>query len=150
MRLLVQKVNKASVLVSNKIVGKINKGLLVFQGVDLNDTEDDIEWVVKKTINLRIFKDENKIMNLSVREVDGDILVVSQFTLMASVKKGNRPSYINAANKNHAELFYNKFTERLSDIHNRNIQSGIFRADMQVELINDGPTTIWIDSKKRD
>jgi len=150
MRLLVQKVNKASVLVSNKIVGKINKGLLVFQGVDLNDTEDDIEWVVKKTINLRIFKDENKIMNLSVREVDGDILVVSQFTLMASVKKGNRPSYMNAANKNHAELFYNKFTERLSDIHNRNIQSGIFRADMQVELINDGPTTIWIDSKKRD
>ena len=150
MRLLIQKVNKASVQVSNKIVGKINKGLLVFQGVDLNDTEDDIEWVVKKTINLRIFKDENKIMNLSVREVDGDILVVSQFTLMASVKKGNRPSYMNAANKNHAELFYNKFTERLSDIHNRNIQSGIFRADMQVELINDGPTTIWIDSKKRD
>ena len=150
MRLLVQKVNKASVLVSNKIVGKINKGLLVFQGVDLNDTEDDIDWVVKKIINLRIFKDENKIMNLSVREVDGDILVVSQFTLMASVKKGNRPSYMNAANKNHAELFYNKFTERLSDIHNRNIQSGIFRADMQVELINDGPTTIWIDSKKRD
>ena len=150
MRLLVQKVNKASVLVSNKIVGKINKGLLVFQGVDLNDTEDDIDWVVKKIINLRIFKDENKIMNLSVREVDGDILVVSQFTLMASVKKGNRPSYINAANKNHAEFFYNKFIERLSDIHNRDIQSGIFRADMQVELINDGPTTIWIDSKKRD
>ena len=150
MRLLIQKVNEAKVLVSGKVVGKINKGLLIFLGVDIADTDDDISWLVKKTMNLRIFNDSNDIMNLSVKDVEADILVVSQFTLMASVKKGNRPSYINAANKNHAISMYNKFIDHLSISHISSIQSGIFSADMQVKLINDGPTTIWIDSKRRE
>ena len=146
MRLLVQKVNKASVLVSNKIVGKINKGLLVFQGVDLNDTEDDIDWVVKKIINLRIFKDENKIMNLSVREVDGDILVVSQFTLYADIKKGNRPSFTNAAKPIIAINIYQKFIDELQAVINTKIKTGQFGADMKIELINDGPVTIILEN----
>ena len=150
MRLLIQKVNEVTVLVSNKVVGKINKGLLIFQGVDEADTHDDISWLVRKVVNLRIFNDSNNIMNLSVKDVEGDILVVSQFTLMASVKKGNRPSYIRAANKNHAISMYKKFIDHLNNSHIKSIQSGIFRADMQVKLINDGPTTIWIDSKKRE
>tara|TARA_B100001057_G_scaffold47935_1_gene42717 strand:- start:404 stop:856 length:453 start_codon:yes stop_codon:yes gene_type:complete len=150
MRLLIQKVNEAKVLVSSKVVGKINKGLLIFQGVDEVDTQDDISWLVNKVINLRIFNDSNNIMNLSVKDIEGDILVVSQFTLMASVKKGNRPSYKKAANKNHAISMYKKFIDDLNTSHIRSIRSGIFRADMQVKLINDGPTTIWIDSKKRE
>ena len=150
MRLLIQKVNEVTVLVSNKVVGKINKGLLIFQGVDEADTHDDISWLVRKVVNLRIFNDSNNIMNLSVKDVEGDILVVSQFTLMASVKKGNRPSYIRAANKNHAISMYKKFIDHLNTSHIKSIQSGIFRADMQVKLTNDGPTTIWIDSKKRE
>lgn len=150
MRLLIQKVNEAKVLVSSKVVGKINKGLLIFQGVDEVDTQDDISWLVNKVINLRIFNDSNNIMNLSIKDIEGDILVVSQFTLMASVKKGNRPSYKKAANKNHAISMYKKFIDDLNTSHIRSIRSGIFRADMQVKLINDGPTTIWIDSKKRE
>lgn len=149
MRILIQRVEEAKVLVLNEVVGRIDKGLLIFQGVDDDDDHHDIKWLVNKVVNLRIFNDSNNTMNLSVKDIDGEILVVSQFTLMASIKKGNRPSYIKASNKDQANLMYKKFISDLEFLSEKPVKSGIFRANMKVELINDGPVTIWMDSKDK-
>ena len=150
MRLLIQKVKNAKVLVSGLEVGKISKGLLVFQAVEDIDNQKDIDWLVNKIINLRIFNDSNGIMNISVKETDGDILVVSQFTLMASIKKGNRPSYARASDKNYAKIMYEKFIKDLSNSFEKKIECGVFGANMEVELVNDGPITILMDSKNKE
>ena len=149
MRILIQRVEEAKVLVLNEVVGRIHKGLLIFQGVEDDDDHHDIKWLVNKVVNLRIFNDSNNTMNLSVKDIDGEILVVSQFTLMASIKKGNRPSYIKASNKDQANLMYKKFISDLEFLLEKPVKSGIFRANMKVELINDGPVTIWMDSKDK-
>lgn len=150
MRIVIQRVSRASVKVDNVVTGEIGNGLLVLVGIEDADTNEDIEWVSKKIVNLRIFDDENKIPNLSVKEVAGDILVVSQFTLQASVKKGNRPSYIKASKADIAIPIYEKFLMQLENDLGRQIYKGVFGADMKVELVNDGPITIWIDTKKRE
>tara|TARA_B110000003_G_C16432679_1_gene450748 strand:- start:169 stop:621 length:453 start_codon:yes stop_codon:yes gene_type:complete len=150
MRLLIQKVKNAKVLVSGLEVGKISKGLLVFQAVEDIDNQKDIDWLVNKIINLRIFNDSNGVMNISVKEAGGDILVVSQFTLMASIKKGNRPSYARASDKNYAKIMYEKFIKDLSNSFEKKIECGVFRANMEVELVNDGPITILMDSKNKE
>lgn len=150
MRIVIQRVSRASVKVDNVVTGETGNGLLVLVGIEDADTNEDIEWVSKKIVNLRIFDDENKIPNLSVKEVAGDILVVSQFTLQASVKKGNRPSYIKASKADIAIPIYEKFLMQLENDLGRQIYKGVFGADMKVELVNDGPITIWIDTKKRE
>lgn len=150
MRVLIQRVSHASVEVDKKICGKINHGLLVLLGIEDNDTQDDIEWLSNKIINLRIFNDENGVMNLSLKDVDGQILLVSQFTLHASTKKGNRPSYIKASKPDIAVPLYEKMIEQLTNDSGKKTESGIFGADMKVSLLNDGPVTIWIDSKNKE
>jgi len=150
MRTIIQRVQHASVKVDKEITGKINHGLLILVGFEPEDTLEDFEWISKKIIQLRIFNDENSVMNLDVKQVNGDLLVVSQFTLHASTKKGNRPSYIKASKPNEAELQYNTFLNVVSKYHNSEIQTGIFGADMKVELLNDGPVTIYIDSKNKE
>jgi len=147
MRLVIQKVNSSSVKVDNKIVNKIDRGLMILVGFTEGDTLEDINYAVKKVVNLRIFEDDNDIMNLSVLDIKGEILSISQFTLYGDTKKGNRPSYINALGSEKAEPLYKKFNELL----NKEVPtySGIFGADMKVELINDGPTTIIIDTKNK-
>ncbi len=149
MRTVIQRVLEASVTINQKKVASIQKGLLILLGVEDEDTQDDIDWMCKKIVNLRIFPDENGIMNVSVLDSDGDIIVVSQFTLYASTKKGNRPSYIKAAKPDIAIPLYKKFVERLQIELGKSIQTGDFGADMKVGLINDGPVTIIIDSKLR-
>ena len=150
MRLLIQRVSEASVTIDGKIKSSIGKGLLVFLGIEDNDNEEDIDFMCKKTIYLRIFDDENGVMNKSILETDGEILVVSQFTLLASTKKGNRPSYIRAAKPDVSIPLYRQFCITLSEMLGKPVQTGEFGADMQVQLINDGPVTIWIDSKMRE
>ena len=150
MRILIQRVKKASVTIEGKLISLINKGLLVFIGICEEDGDEDIEWLTKKIANMRLFDDENGVMNLSVTDIDGDILAVSQFTLMASTKKGNRPSYIKAAKPDISIPLYEKFCTEMEIAANRTIKRGIFGADMKVELINDGPVTIYIDSKNRE
>ncbi len=150
MRILIQRVTEASVLVDQKEKSRIEKGLLVFVGIEDTDNEKDVDYLCKKTVNLRIFDDEKGIMNKSVIDIDGEILVVSQFTLHASTKKGNRPSYIRAAKPNHSIPIYEEFCEKLSQLMNKEIKTGIFGAYMTVSLVNDGPVTIWIDSKNRE
>lgn len=150
MRVLIQRVSHASVEVDKKICGKINQGLLVLLGIEDNDTQDDIEWLSNKIINLRIFNDENGVMNLSLKDVDGQIILVSQFTLHASTKKGNRPSYIKASKPDIAVPLYEKMIEQLTNDSGKKTESGIFGADMKVSLLNDGPVTIWIDSKNKE
>lgn len=150
MRVIIQRVSKASVTVEDKTTGEIDSGLLVLVGIEDLDTFDDVLWLSNKITNLRIFSDENKIMNLSVKEVGGSILLVSQFTLHASTKKGLRPSYIKASKPEFAIPLYEKFIEQLQLDLNKKIQTGIFGADMKVNLINDGPVTIIIDSKNRE
>ncbi len=150
MRVVIQRVSKASVSVDNKITGQISKGFMILVGFENDDTLEDIKWLSSKIVKLRVFPDENDVMNKSILEVGGDILLVSQFTLHASTKKGNRPSYIRAAKNDVAEPLYDKFTEELSKWMNKTIQTGIFGADMQVELINDGPVTIIIDTKLKE
>ena len=150
MRLLIQRVKQAKVKVENKVVAKISKGILIFQGVENDDDETDISWLVNKVLNLRIFNDSNKVMNLSVKNIEGQILVVSQFTLMASTKKGNRPSYIKASGIDFASIMYDKFISRLKGSPEIKVESGVFRADMDIKLINDGPVTIWLDSKNKE
>jgi len=150
MRLVIQRVSEASVQVNNKIVGQISHGLLILVGVEDSDTQEDIEWLANKAVNLRVFNDENGVMNKSVLETNGEILVVSQFTLMASTKKGNRPSYIRASKPEFSEKMYEKFKERLSVLLYKKVEAGIFGADMKVSLLNDGPVTLWIDSKNRE
>lgn len=149
MRLLVQRVSEASVKIEGKINGEISKGLLLFVGIGEDDTQDDIDWLIKKAIGLRIFSDEEGKMNLSSEDVKAEFLVISQFTLHASTKKGNRPSYIKAARPEQAIPLYESFIKQLSTVQNEKVASGIFGADMKVSLINDGPVTIWIDSKNK-
>lgn len=150
MRLLIQRVRKASVYINNKQNSVIEKGLLILIGVENEDTQEDIEFLTKKAANLRIFDDEDGVMNKSVIDTNGDIMVVSQFTLHASTKKGNRPSYIRAAKPAVSIPLYEKFCKSLSELVGKEVKTGEFGADMQVELVNDGPVTIWIDSKNRE
>lgn len=149
MRVLIQRVARASVTIGGERVAEIDKGLLVFVGVATDDTESDVDYLVKKTSQLRIFDDENGVMNLDVRQVDGEVLVVSQFTLQAATRKGNRPSYIHAAGEAVAVPLYESFKAKLSTALGKPIPCGRFGADMKVELLNDGPVTIWIDSVER-
>ena len=150
MRVLIQRVKEASVMVDDKVISLIHNGLLVFLGVTDDDNRDDILWLTKKIANIRLFDDENGVMNRSVVDVDGDILTVSQFTLMASTKKGNRPSYIKAAKPEISVPLYEEFCAEMELAINKPIQRGIFGADMKVRLLNDGPVTIFIDSKNRE
>jgi D-aminoacyl-tRNA deacylase len=150
MRVVLQRVSQASVTVDSKIVADIQKGLLVLVGIEDADTQEDIDWLVGKIIKMRIFGDENDVMNCSVQDIDGDIVVVSQFTLHASTKKGNRPSYIKASKPEFAIQMYENFVKSLEKEFNKKIQTGIFGADMKVSLLNDGPVTILIDSKNKE
>lgn len=150
MRIVIQKVSRASVAVENKTVATIGKGLLVLLGIEDADTDDDIDWLVKKMVQLRIFDDENGVMNLSVQDIDGDVLIVSQFTLHASTKKGNRPSYIRASKPEFAVPMYEKFILKTEENLGKKVGTGIFGAMMEVSLVNDGPVTIIIDSKQKD
>ena len=150
MRVVIQRVSEASVTVDHSLITSMAKGLLVLVGIEDADTEEDTFWLSNKIINLRIFDDENGVPNISIKDIDGDILVVSQFTLQASTKKGNRPSYIKASKAEIAIPLYEKFVIQLSKDLGKKIQTGIFGADMKVALINDGPVTIIIDSKNRD
>lgn len=150
MRTVVQRVKHASVTIDEKIKSKIEKGLLVLVGVEDADTEEDIEYLTSKISMLRIFDDENGVMNKSVQDVDGQILVVSQFTLFAATKKGNRPSYIRASKGEFAIPMYETFCKKMYEKTGKEIGTGEFGADMKVELLNDGPVTIIIDSKNKD
>ena len=149
MKIIIQRVSEASVSVDNKIVSQINKGLLVLLGIGNEDALDDIKWLVNKLSNIRIFSDKNEVMNLSLKDIKGEVIVVSQFTLMASTKKGNRPSYIKAAKPEISIPLYEQFVSHLEAVLGKKVGTGIFGADMQVSLINDGPVTISIDSKNR-
>lgn len=150
MRIVIQRVREASVTVDGACVAQIGRGLFILVGVENADTDSDMEWLASKASGLRIFDDEQGVMNRSVVDVDGQILAVSQFTLTASTKKGNRPSYIRAAGHGLAVPMYEKFCSRLSEIAGRPVQKGVFGADMQCALINDGPVTIIIDSRKKE
>ena len=150
MKVVLQRVASASVTVEDKIVGEIQKGILVLVGIEDTDTQEDIDWLVTKITQVRIFGDANDVMNLSVEEVNGDLLVVSQFTLHAATKKGNRPSYIKAARPEVAIPLYEKFVTALEHKLNKKVPTGIFGADMKVALLNDGPVTIIIDSKNKE
>ena len=150
MRTLIQRVARASVTIDGIVKSKIGKGLLIFVGIENDDSQEDIDFLCKKCVNLRIFDDENGVMNRSVIETDGEILVVSQFTLHASTKKGNRPSYIHAAKPDISIPLYDTFCDELSQLLNKPVETGEFGADMKVELVNDGPVTIWIDSKNKE
>lgn len=150
MRIVIQRVSQASVVVDSEQISSIDKGLLILVGVEEGDTEKDAEWLASKTANLRIFSDEDGIMNLSLISIRGEALAVSQFTLTASTKKGNRPSYIRAAGHELAVPLYEKFCEYLSRYLNREVKKGIFGADMKVSLVNDGPVTIIIDSRLKE
>lgn len=150
MKLVVQRVSKASVTIENVKVADISNGLLVFLGIVADDTQEDIKWLSSKIVNLRVFNDENGIMNKSLLEVDGDVIVVSQFTLHAATKKGNRPSYIKAAKPDVAIPLYEAFVKQVETDLGKSIQTGQFGADMKVELLNDGPVTIIMDSKNKE
>lgn len=150
MRAVIQRVSEASVTVDGKVTSEISRGLLVLLGIEPADAGQDIDWLVPKIANLRIFNDPQGIMNLSLQDIGGDIIVVSQFTLMAQSKKGNRPSYIRAAKPETAIPLYEAFVEGMEDFLGKKIGTGIFGADMKVALINDGPVTIWIDTKNRE
>ncbi|MBO7194081.1 MAG: D-tyrosyl-tRNA(Tyr) deacylase [Bacteroidaceae bacterium] len=150
MRVLIQRVKEASVTIDNKVISLIHNGLLIFVGITDDDNKDDVLWLTKKIANIRLFNDENGVMNRSVIESGGDILAVSQFTLMASTKKGNRPSYIKAAKPEISIPLYEDFCSEMEIAINKPIQRGVFGADMKVGLLNDGPVTIFIDSKNRE
>jgi len=150
MRVVIQRVSEASVVIENNNVAQIGAGLLVLLGIVNEDSQEDINWLSKKILNLRIFNDENGVMNKSVFDVEGDIIIVSQFTLHASTKKGNRPSYIKAAKPDIAIPLYQNFINQLQSDFGKTIQTGEFGADMKVSLVNDGPVTIMIDSKNKE
>mgnify|MGYP003506623072 CR=1 FL=1 len=150
MRILIQRVKKASVTIDNIVKSSINKGLLIFVGICDEDSKEDIQWLVKKVVNIRLFDDENGVMNLSLLDTEGELLAVSQFTLMASTKKGNRPSYIKAAKPEISIPLYEDFCKEIEAALGKKIDTGEFGADMKVELLNDGPVTIFIDSKNRE
>ena len=149
MKVIIQRVSKASVTIDNKIKSKIGAGLLILLGIEELDTKEDLYWLCGKITKLRIFGDENGAMNLSIKDIDGDIILVSQFTLHASTKKGNRPSFIKAAKPEIAIPLYKQFILQIEKEIEKPIQTGVFGADMKVELVNDGPVTIQMDSKNR-
>ena len=150
MKVVIQRVSSASVTIDSEIVADIQKGLLVLVGIEDADTKEDIDWLCQKIVNLRIFCDENDVMNLSVKDIDGDVIVVSQFTLQALTKKGNRPSYIKASKPEIAIPLYENFVNSLEIELGKKVQTGVFGADMKVALLNDGPVTIIIDSKNKE
>lgn len=150
MRIVIQRVSEASVSIKGTMKSAIQQGFLILLGIGEEDNEDDIEWLVKKVVNLRVFDDEQGIMNKSILDVNGNILVVSQFTLMASYKKGNRPSYIHAAKHEISIPLYQLFCKRLSAQLGKEVGTGEFGADMQVKLVNDGPVTICMDTKNKE
>ena len=150
MRVVIQKVTEASVSIENQIVASIDKGLLVLVGIEDGDTNEDIAWLSSKIVNLRVFDDDNGVMNLSVKEVKGEVLIVSQFTLHASTKKGNRPSYIKAARPEVAIPIYEAFIKQVESLLGKRVPTGQFGAMMQVSLCNDGPVTILIDTKNKE
>jgi D-aminoacyl-tRNA deacylase len=150
LRVVIQRVSQASVTVDEQIIAKIQEGLLVLVGIEDIDSQEDIDWLSQKIINIRLFNDEKGVMNLSVKDVDGDIIIVSQFTLHAATKKGNRPSYIKASKPDIAIPLYESFVKKMTVDLGKTIQTGSFGADMKVQLLNDGPVTIIIDSKKRE
>lgn len=147
---MIQRVTQASVTVEKEIVGQIEQGLLVLLGIEAADTTEDLDWLLNKTLNLRIFNDQDGVMNKSLLDIGGELLVISQFTLMAATKKGNRPSYIRAAKHNHAIPLYEAFCQKAEARIGKAVAKGIFGADMKVALLNDGPVTIQIDSKNRE
>ena len=147
MRVFIQRVKNASVTIDNKLYNKINNGMLILVGFTDGDTSQDIDYIVRKVINLRVFDDESGVMNKSILDVGGSILSVSQFTLYADTRKGNRPSYVKALNGDIANKLYNEFNSKLSEFID--VKTGVFGADMQVSLVNDGPVTIMIDSKNK-
>lgn len=149
MRALIQRVISASVSIDNVVKSHIQSGLLIFIGIQPDDDSIDVDYLIAKIMNLRIFDDQNNVMNLSITDVNGDILLVSQFTLLADTRKGNRPSYINAARPEIAIPLYEEFIQKMKSSSSLNVQTGTFGADMKVELINNGPVTIWIDSKNK-
>ena len=150
MRAVIQRVSKASVTIAGKVTGAIGNGYLILLGICEEDDMEDVNWLVKKVIGLRVFSDENNIMNCSIMEVDGNILVLSQFTLYASYKKGNRPSWFRAGSHEHSIPLYNAFCTNLSEALGKPVETGEFGADMQVELLNDGPVTICMDTKNKE
>ena len=150
MKVIIQRVSQASVTIESRIVAQIQEGLLILVGIEDLDNQEDIHWLTSKIINLRIFNDENNVMNLSVKDINGEMIVVSQFTLHASTKKGNRPSYIKASKPEIAIPLYESFVSQLESELGKKIQTGIFGADMKVFLVNDGPVTIIIDSKNKN
>lgn len=150
MRILLQRVSKASVKIEGEISGTIEQGLLLLLGIEAADDEKDLEWLIRKVVNMRIFSDEEGKMNLSVKDIGGEILVVSQFTLHASTKKGNRPSFINTAKPEQAIPLYEQFLKQIKIESGLKVESGEFGADMKVALTNDGPVTIWVDSKNKE
>lgn len=150
MRMVIQRVSDASVKIDNEIVGQIDDGMMVLLGVEEADEREDADWLIQKILGLRIFNDEEGKMNRSIAETNGRFLIVSQFTLYASTKKGNRPSYIRAARPEHAIPMYDYFVEQLGKLSNTKIETGKFGADMKVSLTNDGPVTILMDSKYRE
>ena len=147
---MIQRVSEAAVRVDGEVVGEIGQGLMVLLGIETADTEEDVDWLLNKTLNLRIFNDEKGIMNTSLLDVQGGLLVISQFTLMAATKKGNRPSYIRAAKHEQAIPLYKSFCTKAENLLGQAVQKGVFGADMKVSLVNDGPVTIQIDSKHRE
>lgn len=150
MKTVIQRVSQSSVTINNEIVAQIQKGLLVLVGIEDADQQEDIVWLASKIANLRIFADENDIMNLSVKEINGDVIVVSQFTLHASTKKGNRPSYIKASKPDIAVPLYESFVQQMELELDKKVQTGRFGADMKVSLVNDGPVTIIMDTKNKE
>ena len=150
MKTVIQRVSSASVTIDSKVVANIDKGLLVLVGIEDADSQEDINWLTAKIANIRIFEDENQVMNLSIKDTEGDIIVVSQFTLHANTKKGNRPSYIKASKPDVAIPLYESFVQQLEKELGKKVQTGVFGADMKVSLINDGPVTIVIDSKNKE
>ncbi|MBR2050082.1 MAG: D-tyrosyl-tRNA(Tyr) deacylase [Alistipes sp.] len=150
MRLLIQRVREASVTIEGEVRSQIGQGLLVLVGIEEADGDEDIEWLAGKLLRLRIFDDEQGVMNLDVQQVGGELLIVSQFTLFASTRKGNRPSYIRSAGEAISRPLYERFVRRVEELAGRTVGTGEFGADMQVALVNDGPVTIWIDSRNRE
>lgn len=149
MRLLIQRVTEASVTINGTVKSAIKNGLLVLVGIENEDNKTDIEWLTRKLLNIRIFDDENGVMNYSVKDIDGELLIISQFTLHASTKKGNRPSYIKAAKPDISIPLYEQFVKSVENEFGKKVGTGEFGADMKVALLNDGPVTIWIDSKNK-
>ena len=150
MRAVIQRVNAASLSINNQVYSEIGKGLLVLLGVGHSDTEEDIEWLAKKIIQLRIFDDQQHLMNLNIQDIDGEIMIVSQFTLFASTKKGNRPSFVHAAPPQQAIELYEKFIQKTEQLAQKTVKTGVFGTNMQISLQNNGPVTIIIDTKTKE